>query len=376
MSESRPRRSGLRKRYDAELATQGFSADPAQQQALEKLDLLRARLIRAERERADTVQKLLRSLRVSSQAAAVRGVYLWGSVGRGKTWLMDLFYQSLPFERRQRSHFHRFMQEVHAGLKRHARKTDPLAPVAADIAQRCRVLCLDELFVSDIADAMLLGNLFQRLTANGVTLVFTSNVPPQGLYRNGLQRQRFLPAITHLEQHLDVVAVDGSADYRLRQLTRARIYLDAADTATPAALQMIYDDLADDEADAGVQQQITVLGRKIPVVRESDNVIWFEFAAICGGPRGQADYIEIAREYQSVLVAGVPVLTAAADNDARRFIALVDEFYDRGVKLIVSAAAPPAAVYRGERLKFEFERAASRLVEMQTKRYLARPHLA
>jgi len=374
VSESRTRRSALRKRYDAELATQGFSADPAQQQALEKLDLLRARLIRAERDHADTVQKLLRSLRVGKPAAAVRGVYLWGSVGRGKTWLMDLFYQSLPFERRQRSHFHRFMQEVHAGLKRHARKTDPLAPVAADIAQKCRVLCLDELFVSDIADAMLLGNLFQRLSANGVTLVFTSNVPPQGLYRNGLQRQRFLPAIAHLEQNLDVVAVDGNVDYRLRQLIKARIYLDSADAATPTALQMIYDDLADDEADDGTRQ-ITVLGRRIPVVRESDNVIWFEFAAICGGPRGQTDYIEIAREYQSVLVTGIPVLTAADDNDSRRFIALVDEFYDRGVKLIVSAAAPPAALYRGERLKFEFERAASRLVEMQTKRYLARPHL-
>lgn len=374
MSESRTRRSALRKRYDAELATQGFSADPAQQQALEKLDLLRARLIRAERDHADTVQKLLRSLRVGKPAATVRGVYLWGSVGRGKTWLMDLFYQSLPFERRQRSHFHRFMQEVHAGLKRHGKRTDPLAPVAADIAQKCRVLCLDELFVSDIADAMLLGNLFQRLSANGVTLVFTSNVPPQGLYRNGLQRQRFLPAIAHLEQNLDVVAVDGSVDYRLRQLIKARIYLDSADAATPAALQMIYDDLADDEADDGTRQ-ITVLGRRIPVVRESDNVIWFEFAAICGGPRGQTDYIEIAREYQSVLVTGIPVLTAADDNDARRFIALVDEFYDRGVKLIVSAAAPPTALYRGERLRFEFERAASRLVEMQTKRYLARPHL-
>jgi cell division protein ZapE len=374
VSESRPRRSGLRKRYDAELATQGFSADPAQQQALDKLDLLRARLLRAERAQADTVQKLLRSLRVSKQAAAVRGVYLWGSVGRGKTWLMDLFYQSLPFERRQRSHFHRFMQDVHAGLKRHAKKTDPLAPVAADIAQKCRVLCLDELFVSDIADAMLLGSLFQRLSAHGVTLVFTSNVPPQGLYRNGLQRQRFLPAIAHLEQQQDVVAVDGGIDYRLRQLTKARIYLDTADAGTAAALQMIYDDLADDEANDGTQQ-ISVLGRQIPVVRASDNVIWFEFAAICGGPRGQTDYIEIAREYQSVLVADIPVLTVVDDNDARRFIALVDEFYDRGVKLIVSAAAPPAALYRGERLKFEFERAASRLVDMQTKRYLAKPHL-
>jgi cell division protein ZapE len=374
VSEPRPRRSGLRKRYDAELASQGFSADPAQSRALEKLDLLRARLIRAEKDDAATVQKLLRSLRVSKQATAVRGVYLWGGVGRGKTWLMDLFAQSLPFERRQRSHFHRFMQDVHAALKRHAKQPDPLQLVAGDIAQKCRVLCLDELFVSDIADAMLLGTLFQYLTTNGVTLVFTSNVPPQGLYRSGLQRQRFLPAIAHLEQQLDIIPVDGGTDYRLRHLTKARIYLDTAAADTVTALNELYNDLADDEIDDG-SKTVTVLGRKIPIVRESENVIWFEFEAICGGPRGQADYIEIAREYQSVLLANVPVFTASRDDDARRFIALVDEFYDRGVKLIVSAAAPPAELYRGSRLKFEFERASSRLIEMQSKRYLAKPHL-
>ncbi len=374
MTEQRPRRSGLRKRYDTELATQGFSADPAQQLAVEKLDLLRGRLIRAEKDETATVAKLLRSLRVNKQGVALRGLYLWGGVGRGKTWLMDLFYQSLPFDRRLRFHFHRFMQDVHAALKRHAKKPEPLQLVAADIAKRCRVLCLDELFVNDIADAMILGSLFQFLTANSVTLVFTSNVPPQGLYKNGLQRQRFLPAIAHLEQQLDVVAVDGGVDYRLRQLTRARIYLDSAAAETPAALQVLYDDLADDEVDDG-SRFVLVSARKIAIVRESENVIWFEFVAICGGPRSQADYIEIAREYQAVLVANVPVLQANDDDSARRFIALVDEFYDRGVKLIMSAAAAPAQLYQGERLKFEFERASSRLIEMQTKRYLAKPHL-
>lgn len=374
MQESRPRRSSLHKRYESELATQGFSADPAQLQALEKLDLLRSRLLRAEREAADTVGKVLRSLRISKPAAAVRGVYLWGGVGRGKTWLMDLFYQSLPFERRQRSHFHRFMHDVHTALKRHARKPDPLALIAVEIATRCRVLCLDELFVSDIADAMILGTLFQQLTANGVTLVFTSNVPPNGLYKNGLQRQRFIPAINHLERELDVIAVDGGTDYRLRQLTRASIYLDSQDGNTAQAMQALYDDLADDDADDGTKT-IDVMGRKIAVLRESENVVWFDFAAVCGGPRSQNDYIEIAREYQSVLVSNVRVLTAKDDDDARRLIALVDEFYDRGVKLIVSAAALPQQLYQGDRLRFEFERTSSRLIEMQTKRYLAKPHL-
>lgn len=363
----------LRDRYAEELAARGFRADPAQQKAIDRLDRLRRGLLRAEK----TDRSALRSVwkRVSGgtrAAAAPRGVYLWGGVGRGKTWLMDLFYQSLPFEARRRHHFHRFMQEVHAGLREHRDTPDPLALVAARIAGRTRVLCFDELFVSDIADAMILGSLFQHLIGHGVALVFTSNVPPRELYRDGLQRQRFMPAIELLEQRLDVLCVDGGVDYRLRQLTQAPIYLDSTAPDCDARLQQLFDELSDGETYS--DPAIEIEGRAIAVRRESENVVWFDFAAICEGPRSQDDYIEIAREYQSVLVSGVPVFGAESDNAARRFIALVDEFYDRCVKLVVSAAAPPAQLYRGERLRFEFARTESRLIEMQSAEFLAREH--
>ena len=368
-----PRRSTLRKRYDAELASQGFAPDPQQFQALEKLDLLRMRLIRAERTPISVTGRLLSALRAPKQPLAIRGVYLWGGVGRGKTWLMDLFFQSLPFERRQRSHFHRFMHDVHERLKRLKNQSNPLTRIAEDLAAKTRVICFDELLVGDIADAMILGTLFEQLTARGVTLVFTANVPPDKLYRNGLQRARFLPAILLLNTQLDVVAIDGDTDYRLRQLTQASIYLASGAAETPFAMQRLYDDLADDEADDGVRG-VRVQGRDIAILRESENVIWFDFAALCDGPRSQADYIEIAREYQSVLVSNVPQFGTNRDNEARRFIALVDEFYDRRVKIILSAAAPPTELYQGNRLAFEFARTVSRLIEMQSRDYLSREH--
>ncbi|MCS6947130.1 MAG: cell division protein ZapE [Steroidobacteraceae bacterium] len=370
-----PRRSSLRQRYDEELAQHGFAVDPAQLRALDALDLLRMRLIRAERASQTVAGRLLRRLSVAAPAAPIRGVYLWGGVGRGKTWLMDLFYHSLPFERRQRSHFHRFMQQLHAELKRQRRRRDPLAPLATALAERARVLCLDELFVIDIADAMLLGRLLQYLGARGTTLVATSNVPPADLYRDGLQRQRFLPAIEWLQQHLEIVHVDGATDYRLRQLTKAGVYLDSAAPDTAARLQAMYADLTDNAADNGLRH-IEILGRKIPVLRASDNVVWFDFAAVCAGPRSQHDYLEIAREYQTVLVTNVPILDASQDDAARRWIALVDVCYDHAVKLIVAAAAAPAQLYRGTRLAFEFQRTASLLIEMQSRDYLALPHRA
>ena len=363
----------LRERYDRAAAAAGFSADPAQLSALEHLSRLREELIRAER-RSVTARLLSRFSGRPGHGAAVRGVYLWGSVGRGKTWLMDLFYDSLPFQQKRRSHFHRFMQGVHEGLRRHRDQVDPLAAVATDVAAGARVVCLDELFVSDIADAMLLGTLFAHLVDRGVTLVFTSNVPPSGLYRDGLQRQRFLPAIALLERHTEVVSVDGPVDYRLRQLTQAPIYLQAGTPRTDAALGAIFEDLADGPGAAG--DRITIAGRAIPVLRESENVVWFDFAALCEGPRGKDDYVEIAREYQSVIVSGVPVFSEQQEDAARRFIALVDEFYDRRVKLVVSAEAAPTQLYRGARLRFEFERTASRLIEMQSEEYLASEHRA
>lgn len=361
----------LRTRYEQAAGAAGFSTDPSQLAALSHLSRLRDELLRAER-RSMTARLLSRFSGRPGHGAAVRGVYLWGSVGRGKTWLMDLFFDSLPFAVKRRSHFHRFMQGVHQGLRSHRDEIDPLAAVAGDVAAEARVVCFDELFVSDIADAMILGTLFGHLVDRGVTLVFTSNVPPSGLYRDGLQRQRFLPAIALLERHTEVVCVDGATDYRLRQLTQAPIYLQAGSAQAVLDLVAIFEDLADGPGTIGGEVEIS--GRAIPVTRASENVVWFDFAALCEGPRGKDDYVEIAREYQSVIVSGVPVFPEQREDAARRFIAVVDEFYDRRVKLVLSAEAAPTQLYRGTRLRFEFERTASRLIEMQTEEYLATEH--
>ena len=351
---------------------------------VDRLDELRQRLIDTREADASIVRRWFSALGNKSTAEPVRGIYLWGGVGRGKTWMMDLFYQSLPFPERRRRHFHRFMHDVHAELKALHGREAPLEVVADHIAQDTRVLCFDEFFVSDIADAMILGGLFAALFKRGVTLVATSNVEPRNLYEDGLQRQRFLPTIDLLEQHLDVIAVDGSTDYRLRRLTHAGTYLSSGAPDTGQRLQGLFDELADhdgDEAsvhsgarDLAPDRSIEIEGRRIPVIRERGGVVWFDFMALCSGPRSQEDYIEIARNYQSVIVSDIPVLDSLHEDEARRLIALVDEVYDRNVNLIVSAAAPPVELYRGDRVAFQFERTASRLIEMQSEEYLAREH--
>ncbi len=356
--------------YAGEISKRKFTADAAQLNAVKSLERLRVQLTEAAS--APLGKRLLRGL--TTTGGAPRGVYLWGGVGRGKTWLMDLFYASLSSPAKRRTHFYRFMQEVHADLKRLKGMQSPLDGVADKIAKKARVVCFDELFVSDIADAMILANLFGALVKRDVALVFTSNVKPKELYKNGLQRDRFVPTIALIEKHCEVIAVDGGVDYRLRQLTAAPIYLQAGAAATPSRLAELFDDLSDDDVET--DGTITVNGRKIKVVRESENVIWFEFAALCEGPRAPADYVAIASEYQSVIIANVPGFTTESDNAARRFISVIDEFYDRGVNVVVSAAAAPADLYRGEKLKFEFQRTASRLTEMQSEEYLARAHFA
>jgi cell division protein ZapE len=359
----------LRARYAQELARSGFQADPAQERAIAALDELRTRLI--ERESARGVRRWLARLRAPQN---VRGLYLWGPVGRGKTYLMDLFFESLPFAARRRRHFHRFMHDVHSYLKTHAQTVAPLEAMAEGVANEAHVLCFDELFVSDIADAMIIGNLLRALLRRGVTLVATSNLPPNRLYENGLQRERFLPAIALLERYTRVLQVDDGTDYRLRDLTSAGIYLMSAAAETPGRMAALFSKVAGGgETHA---HSIEVEGRDIAIVRESATAVWFEFEVLCAGARSQDDYIEIARAYQTVFLANVPQMDVDHDNEARRFIALVDEFYDRGVKLIVSAAASPSELYRGERLQAEFARAASRLVEMQSREYLAREHRA
>ncbi len=347
---------------------------------IEQLDELRSRLIATYSPSSSSLREWLRTFAHRSAPPAVRGLYLWGSVGRGKTWLMDLFYQTLPIPQRRRSHFHRFMHDVHTLLRSLPEATEPLEIVAEKIARDVRVLCFDELFVSDIADAMILGGLFAGLFKRGVTLVATSNVAPTDLYKDRLQRQRFLPAIELIEQHVDVVHVDGTVDFRLRRLTQAGTYLRASAPDTPKRLEQLFCELSDHDgprAQPGhTAHSIEVEGRRIAVVREGGGVVWFEFDALCAGPRSQDDYIEIARSYQSVIVSDVPIFDEVLENEARRFIALVDELYDRNVNLIVSAAAAPDELYRGELLGAAFQRTASRLIEMQSEDYLSRQHKA
>jgi cell division protein ZapE len=359
-------------RYRVAVAEQGLNADPAQVRAMQALDRVAREL--AARPAPRWVPRLLkRFLPIPPVMEPVRGVYLWGGVGRGKTLMMDLFFDWLPFNDKRRYHYHRIMSRVHGRLAELRNAEDPLAIVAADFAREARVICFDEFFVSDIADAMLLGRFVEALLDNGITLVATSNSAPQDLYRGGLQRQRFLPAIDLLVRHTEVVHVDGLLDYRLRVLEAAEIWHAPLDPVADANLERYFRDIAPDSGTGNAR--LVVLGRRLQTRRLSEGVVWFDFAALCDGPRSQEDYIQIARSFQTVILSGVPQLDETRENAARRFIALVDEFYDRRVNLIVSAAAPISRIYAGSHLVKEFERTRSRLLEMQSLEYLAAGHL-
>ncbi len=355
--------------YESELARLGYQTDSRQRQAVEHLDDLRQRLLHAMQPKSFWKSMLSRR---DSSVQLEKGLYLWGGVGRGKTWLMDMFYRSLPFKQKQRSHFHRFMQSVHEELKRHRDRADPLDLIAEHISHKTRVICFDELFVSDIADAMLLGNLFRGLFDRGVTLVTTSNCAPDELYKDGLQRVRFIPAIKSIKENTLVLNVDGGIDYRLRHLEHARTWFDQRHCDAQAEMSVLFSHLA--EGDGAENTMLEINHRKIKAKRISDDVAWFDFKELCDGPRGPTDYIELARCYHSIFVSHMPQLSASGENQARRFINMVDEFYDRGVKLFVSAAAAPEEIYSGTQLEFEFRRTLSRLTEMQSKEYLALPH--
>jgi len=354
--------------YDTERQRLGHSEDAAQRRAVEVLDDLRRRLIQAGRPKG-----LLSNLFNRQGSRELQhGLYLWGGVGRGKTWLMDMFFHSLPFRDKQRSHFHRFMQWVHEELRHHKDRADPLDLVAEQLAKKIRVLCFDEFYVSDIADAMLLGNLFRSLFDRGVTLVATSNCAPDELYKDGLQRVRFLHAIKLLKESTLVLNVDAGVDYRLRYIEHARTWFVQSEPDCVTAIAALFAQFA-----AGAVKHDTTLPinhRKLKIKALSDDAAWFEFKELCDGPRGQADYIELARCYHAVFITSMPQLTPAMENQARRFINLVDEFYDRGVKLIVAAVTAPEQIYQGTQLRFEFQRTLSRLTEMQSREYLALPH--
>ncbi len=360
----------IREAYEISLSREGHVEDAAQLEIISRFEDLAERL-----DQADARRSRLGSLfRRNDARPIVRGLYIWGGVGRGKTFLMDLFFESLPLEDKKRIHFHRMMHEVHDRLKSLGEVEDPLDRVAADIARETRVLCFDEFFVSDIGDAMILGRLLDGLFRRGITLVTTSNSHPDQLYRDGLQRQRFLPAIELLKTHTHVLNMDGATDYRLRLLQKAGTYLTPNDDGATRKLARFFDESASSQIET--DQALDINGRDIRAHRCAKGIAWFDFADICDGPRSQADYIEVARWYPAVIVADVPRFDGTLENQARRFIALVDEFYDRRVKLIVSAESDVKSLYAGERLKFEFERTVSRLIEMQSNEYLALPHLA
>lgn len=363
--------SPLTDRCQAALGTHRHSLDDAQRQVIARLEELRRRLLARQSPRSWIARSLRRLPGV--RRTPLRGLYLWGGVGRGKTFLVNQFHAELPLPEKRRDHFHRFMQEVHAGLRQHRDTPAPLAHVAQRIAARTHVLCFDEFAVSDIADAMILGALLDALFAKGVTLVATSNLAPADLYRDGLQRARFLPAIAQIERHCRVMELDAGVDYRLRQLERAMLFLGPEIRDADARMASEFERLADGPGVSDVQ--IELEGRTLCARREAEDLVWFDFRNLCEGPRSAADYIEVARCNHTVLISRVPVMDAASDDAARRFITMVDEFYDRGVKLILSAAtSAPEGLYRGERLAFEFRRTASRLHEMQGREYLARPH--
>jgi cell division protein ZapE len=359
-------------RVREETAGHRLEFDPGQLEAAAQLDDLSARLTLQSQSLKAKLRSQLRRLASQPADTPLRGVYLWGGVGRGKTMLMDWFYASLPASLGERTHFYRFMRQVHEQLRKIKQHTDPLEAVAEQLAGRVRVLCLDEFFVSDIADAMILSGLFAGLFRRGVTLVATSNIAPHDLYKDGLQRQRFLPAIDLIQSHVDVVHLDGPVDYRLRQLEQAPTYLDSGRTDTAEQLKERFAALAGGTARGPAT--LSVEDRPIEAKATGAGMVWFEFKEICEGPRSQNDYIEVARLYHTVFISNVPKFTRDDEDAARRFIMLIDEFYDRNVNTVISAAAAPGSLYHGERLQMEFSRAASRLIEMQTQHYLAGQH--
>jgi len=315
----------------------------------------------------------LRGIIRDRNRASVKGLYIWGGVGRGKTLLVNNFHDALPFNSKLKIHFHSFMQYAHGELKALRRRENPLSLVADGLARDTRVICFDEFHVSDIADAMILGGLLRGLFERGVTLVATSNIAPDDLYKNGLQRARFLPAIELIKEHTRVVELDSILDYRLRALERVEIYHYPLDPQAEAALSDAFEKLSPENVVESAL--IEIAGRDVAAMRAADGIAWFEFAALCETPRSAADYIEIARRFHTVLLAGVPQLDDEKRDSTLRFIHLIDALYERSVNLVVSAQAPAETLYVGHKLRQKFARAASRLEEMQTRDYLAREHL-
>jgi len=355
---------GVREVFDAHLSARGYRADGSQLAALDRLERLDEAWRAYKAQRSNALKKLI------ARPPVPRGVYLWGGVGRGKSFLMDAFFAAVPVLRKTRLHFHEFMRGVHRELDEVKGTPDPLDEVARRIARRHRLVCFDEFHVSDIADAMILHRLLSKLFELNIGLVMTSNYAPDALYPDGLHRDRVLPAIALLKERLDVVHVDGGIDYRLRAMESIEAYLAPWGPDAEAKLAAAFDRLAeaDDE-----DPMLEIEARRIRARRRAGGVVWFDFAVLCGGPRSHADYLEIAAQFHTVLVSNVPRMSAAQASEARRFTWLVDVLYDHRVKLLASAAAAPADLYTAGALANEFARTASRLIEMQSREYLESP---
>jgi len=351
--------------FHAALAERGIVADAAQLAAAQRLQRFYDELVAFKAARRNRLRKWL------VHPPLPRGVWFWGGVGRGKSFLMDCFYAAVPYRRKRRVHFHAFMREIHARLKSLENAADPLALAAAQVAQETRLMCFDEFHVADIADAMILGRLMEKLFAAGVVFCITSNYPPDGLYPDGLHRERLLPMIALLKEKLDVIEVDAGIDYRLRALEGAPVYLSPDDAAAKESMLRTFVEIAHG---AGHTRPLIIEGREIPVVQRAPGVAWFDFTTLCGGLRSQNDYLEIAHHFHTVFISGVPQMGAEMANEARRFTWLIDVLYDHRVKLVIAAATPADRLYVSGPQAHEFMRTVSRLFEMRSHAYLASAH--
>jgi len=343
--------------YEQSLAKRGFVSDPSQWRAVERLQRLYEEWSAYKERRNNALKRLL------VHPGLPKGVYLWGPVGRGKSFLMDAFFRCVPLVRKRRVHFHHFMREIHRELDELRGTEDPIAAVAERTARRYRLICFDEFHVSDIADAMILGRFLDRVMDRGVAFVMTSNYRPEDLYPNGLQRERFLPTIELIERRLDVVPVDNGTDYRRLKMERMKVYHVGSD----APLGRIFEELRDVEEE---KHPLDVEARTIPYRKRAGGLVWFDFDVLCGGPRSYADYVDLARRFHTVMLSGVPRMSPKNSDAARRFTWLVDVFYDDRVNLIISAEAEPDQLFSAGEHAAEFQRTVSRLYEMQSVEYL------
>jgi cell division protein ZapE len=348
--------------YKAHLARRGFVSDASQWRAVERLQRLYEEWSAYKARRRSALRRML------VKPPLPKGVYLWGSVGRGKSFLMDSFYLCVPLVRKRRVHFHHFMREVHRELNELKGTEDPIAALAERTAKRYRLICFDEFHVSDIADAMILGRFLEQVMDRGVEFVMTSNYHPDRLYPSGLQRERFLPAIELLKSRLDVIEVDNGTDYRRLKMERVKVYHSPLGAESEREMARVFSELADVEEE---HHPLDVEGREIPYRKRAGGLVWFDFPVLCGGHRSYADYVDLTKRFHTVLLSGVPRMSPKNADAARRFTWLVDVFYDARVKLVISAEAPPHELYVEGVHSAEFARTESRLIEMQSKQYLA-----